>query len=334
MSLFRLHLIRTVLAALVLVLIQRQVATAQTPSWSAPLGGYVFDPLQHTIRPISGFVGSALLGAPVASGVEWVSLAPNQQSAILQKNRTQSWVPNLADSAQTFSLPHLPSARQAMWAADSSRAVLLTNAQIFWLTNFTSTPVAQTGWNLTGAASPARHGTAAIWTLLATDATADKVLLGAETAQGWQLWEASTTTAPVQVAVFARPVVAAFASTSSAAFIADVATNQVFRLTLGSTPPLTPLLSSATYVSHVSGIALSSDDARLFLADPSAKAVHVLSASNGAFLQDLSTSDAVGSITPVASGLFLLNSVSRSPQPFWFLDTSQPARVAFVPRGE
>jgi hypothetical protein len=208
------------------------------------------------------------------------------------------------------------------------------------LGNFSSSPTVSASWNLEQSSRPSRLPGAAAWSILAVDSAADNVLLTTETSQGWQLWLASVATPPVQIALFADRVIAAFANTTATAFVVDISSHQVLRVTgLSGTPALTSVFSSDTYLADPVALALASDDSGLFVADPRAKLVRVFSPTTGTLLQELPTSSPVASFTAFSPGLFVLNSSARSPQPFWFLVTGQPgggqpAKLSFVPRGQ
>jgi WD40 repeat protein len=61
-------------------------AAAQTPRWSTPSLGFVFDADSKSIRPLSGVIGAASLegGIAIASKLENASISPNRQIALAQ----------------------------------------------------------------------------------------------------------------------------------------------------------------------------------------------------------------------------------------------------------
>ncbi len=108
-------------------------SSAQSSTWSAPASGFVFDAAAAAIRPVSGFVGSATSGPAIMSGVQWAAVAPNQKAALVSRDSVLLFVPNLNVPDQSQTVGSITDARQALWAADSSRAVILSGDEIIWL---------------------------------------------------------------------------------------------------------------------------------------------------------------------------------------------------------
>jgi hypothetical protein len=195
MSFFRSYSVRIALAGLGLILHPGTV-NSQTGTWTVPASGYVLDSVSQSIRPVQGFVGAAVLGSSVFGEIDWASLAPNQKSALAERNGFLIWIPDLAAPERWQTLDRLPEVQQAFWAADASRAALLTKGdQLIWLTNFNSAPVPLSTWNLVRSGRPGLPREQVAWTILAADSAADKVLLAARTGQTWNLWLASASEA-------------------------------------------------------------------------------------------------------------------------------------------
>ena len=208
------------------------VVTAQSGTWSAPSSGYLFDSDNKTIRSVTGFIGSAVLGPSVTGGIEWASVAPNQKYAIAEQNGSQVWIPNLASADSIRVLDRVSPARQAFWADDASQAAILAEGnQLIWITNFSSGPVPVSTWRLDNYVHPGGSNqagdrrsallrTQARWTVLAADSSAERVLLASFSDETWQLWVASPPVPPPNLAVSGRPGAAAFARGTSDVFVA------------------------------------------------------------------------------------------------------------------
>ncbi len=93
-------------AIIVCLSLQSAAMLAQSVTWSAPAGGFVFDRLTGSIRPVTGFVGAAVLGPAVFTGIEWAAIAPNQKSALLSRTTGLLWIPDLTapDRVQSVQL--------------------------------------------------------------------------------------------------------------------------------------------------------------------------------------------------------------------------------------
>ena len=311
---------------------------AQTASWTAPADGYVYDAVSLAVRPVAGFIGSAVLGAPVLSGVKAAFLAPNQKSAIVVRDDAPVWFPDLGSVGQSQILTGVPSIRQVSWAADSTRAVVLAgDGRLLWLNNLADpagTPVIENALVLENSAGMASGGFFA-WNLLAADSTANRVLVTSRTLGGTKLWLAAPNASPAAIAFAGNPAFGVFASGSASAFVADTAGRQIVRLGgLDGVPASTVLPVPPLYVEGTVGVALSSDDSRLFIADRGTKTVHVMDGAGGALLADLEVDSVPFSLTPYGSGRFIVNSGNLPAQPFLFLDTGSPAKILFVPRSE
>lgn len=342
MPFVRFHPLWTGLARLVTATLLAGLCSAQTGSpagiWSLPSDGYLYDQLNRSIRPVTGFAGSAVLGSPVVSGIGWAAIAPNGKSAIFEQSGSLIWIADLSNSTQSQTLSSIAQARQAFWAADSSRAVILTrDSQIIWLTHFDSSPGSEAAWQLV---NPLPAGRDAHWSLLAADSAADKVLLAAPTANGPALWIASRESAPASLSLSVRPAAAVFVPGKAAAYVADAAANQIVEIQgLDGAPSMTQILSSGVYVTDPAGITLSTGADRLFLVNRASTTVYEFDSGSGALLAQIQAEEAPRSLAAVSATRFLFepaggNSADPSSRPVLLLDTSQPARVLFVPRGQ
>jgi hypothetical protein len=355
MSLIRSYFVRTAVAGLLGVAIHSGIAYAQNGTWTPPSSGYIFDSINRSIRPIAGLIGSAALGPPVASAIDWLSVAPNQTSALAESGGSLVSIPNLSAAGTSLALNNIPMAQQAFWAADASQAVVLADgAKLFWLTNLNSSPVPLSSWNLDSysrggstnrdAAQTRPPGQQAVWSLLAADSSANQVLLALQTGETWQIWLASSTVPPVEIPFSGLPRAAAFASGNGSVFVADAAGHRIVQIqSLQTTPVLTTLVSSEVYVKDPTSMALSSDGSRLFIGDRSDNVIRVFNAGGGsagavAPLAELPTAAAPLSLTAFVPGQFVMNAAvntaQAASQPVFILDTAVPATVSFVPRGK
>ena len=331
----------TRIATLVGLVILTTPAMAQTPAWNVPASGYVYDPLNRDIRPIAGFLGSAVLGSSVVGGIDWASVAPNQNSALLQQGAAMVWISSLAAPDQTQSLDGMPVTQQILWASDSSRAVMLADrSRLVWLNGLNSPTAAAPTWHVDTLSALYGRGEGTTWSLLAADAASDKVLLTSRSGSQRQLWMASAGKSPVLIPFSGQPAAAVFAAGGSTFFIADTAASQIVQFSgLGSAPldstmSSAPLLTSALYVNDPAGLALSTDGSRLFIADHATSIIRVFDSTSGTLISELTSDAAPQALTAFAPGIFLLNSGNLPPGPFLFLNTSSPSSVLFVPRGE
>lgn len=331
-----------------------QTASSQTESWTAPASGYVYDSRTQSIRTVSGYVGAAVLGNSVADGMTWASIAPNQNYALGRRGGSTLWIPDLATAGQSQVLDQFSSIHSIFWASDSSRAVILSrDQQLIWLNGFGASPAVEVTARLDVPArgvtsvdqegiesskSEAAAGTNT-WRLLAADTQADKVLLSSGSTGVRQLWLASRSIAPRRIELpgplSADPAAAVFTSNGLTAFVADASAHRILRIgTLDGVPAVTPVPASEAYVDSPAGLLLSTDDSRLFVPSRNAHTIRILDAGKGDLISELPLDASPISVTSFSAGRFLLNSAGSTSDPFLFLDTAEPARVSFVPRGE
>ena len=335
MRLFPMRTFHGVMIGLAGVIVQGQL-WAQTPAWNTPSDGFVYDSPTGSIRSVVGLGGSAYLGPSILSGLDAAFLAPNLRSGLVVRNGSLLWVADLLarDNSQSLDWAFRP--QQVSWSSDSSRAVILTPGnRLLWLTGFGSLPSREAGWVLK---SSGRSGVAAErphWSLLAADSSAGDVLLAFGTADESELWFASASSPPVMVPWPGRAVAAVFTSGEAAAFVLDAATNQIVRIgNFGATPTVTAILSSEPYLSGAVGLALSADGSRLFVPNGAGHTVRVFDSGAGTLLAELPADASPVSLVAVSPTRFMLNGNAGASQPLYFLDTLQPARVFFIPRGE
>lgn len=302
------------------------VGYAQTATWSAPSSGFVHDTLTRAIRPVLGFVGAAYLGAPVLDQVTRSSFAPNQQTAIFERDGAMWWARDLRSPDRLEVLDRLAVVREARWAADSASAVLLTAEELVWLVQSDTAPLLDARWSLDGEGR---------WMLLAADSGAQRVLLTRDEGGQRTLWLASRRNPPLKLEFPGRPTAAVFLAASDTALVADAASRQIFRLAaLNTTPEPTALFMLSPEASDPVAMTLSLDASRLFVADRAAKTIRSLHAGSGELLAELPLEFAPNDFTLVTPGRFLLNARERAGQPLFFLDTGDSGRVYFVPVGE
>ena len=328
------------------------VVAAQTGAWSAPSSGYLYDSNNRTIRSVTGFIGSAVLGPSVTGGIDWASLAPNHKYAIAEQNGSQVWIPDLASGDSTQVLDRIPPAHQAFWADDASQAAILAEGnQLIWITNFSSGPVPVSTWHLDDYVRPsgsnqARNPRVALvrtrWSVLAADSSAERVLLASYSDETWQIWIASRTAPPQNIAFSGRPVAAAFARGNADVFVADGAGHRIVQIRNSDTiPDPSDVVSSAVYVNDPTAMVVSSDGSRLFVADGADSVIRVFDVSTGSStpISELSTGTPPLSLTLFAKDRFVLNAgvlrvrpiAQTGSQPVFFLDTGIAPGISFVP---
>jgi hypothetical protein len=96
----------------------------------------------------------------------------------------------------------------------------------------------------------------------------------------------------------------------------------------------TTILSSEAYLSDAGGMVLSADSKRLFVVNDAGHSIRIFDSGTGALLTDLAIEGSPASLISISPTRFMLYGVTSTNGPLLFLDTTEPARVLFVPRGE
>jgi len=152
------------------------------------------------------------------------------------------------------------------------------------------------------------------------------------------LWAASLTTGPAALPVSVQPAAAAFVPGAASAYIADASANQIVCVSgLDASPSSAVVVTSTLYITDPSAIVLSVEG-RLFLANHGSTVIYELDSVTGALLSNLQAEEAPQSLIPFSAGEYLLEPApshmkNTSFPPILLLDTSEPAKVLFIPRG-
>jgi len=315
-----------------------------TPAWNAPSSGYVYDAAAGEILPVSGYIGAAVAGAPVLSNVTWASLAPNQKSAIVAHSGQVDWIADLLSPNTAIALDRNLAPRQLFWGADSGSAVALTqNDELVWLANLATSPYASSLWRLDGATESnavrgatrgsQASGARSLWWILSADNAAQTVLLAYRNGAHRGLYVATPNAAPVVIDFGGDPVAAVFSPSAPTAFVADAASLQISAIrNITTNPAVSVFIAQNAFAKNPVGVALSGSGDRIFAVDREAPTIQVFDSTSGASLGGVATSGAIAGLTPFAPGFVLLSPANTGKQPFYFLETSTPPQVVFVPR--
>lgn len=321
------------LAGLAALLFHVAATQAQTASWIAPTEGYVYDAASQSIRPVDGFIGSAVLGPAIVGGLDWASVAPNRKSALVRRAGVLLWIPDLSAPRQSQEISQVPLAEQALWASDSSRVVIADGHDVYWFSNFGAKPSLDAKWAL-GLPGARRINTGSLpWSLLAADASANRVLLARRVGATGQLRVASMAAAPLSIPFSGTPVAAAFLPGGTRAFVADGSNHQIVQFQSLDGIPVSGVFLA---FEHPVAMATSGDGSRLFVADSAASVVRIFDSATGALISELAADEVPASLTVFGADRFILNPTAiRAPasQPLLLLDTSVTPKVLFIPRG-
>lgn len=296
------------------------------PSWNAPGSGYVFDSATRTVRPIIGLLGSAFAGPPAIGDVEWACLAPNGRTALVRASGSVTAYSDLAaGGVASFAVDGIETAASCAWSADSRQGAVLTGSQVVWI-----------GWHegapMKASAQALPELPDASWNLLAADAKAETVLLALRAQGAASLWTASPAYTPHAVATLQDPVAGVFRAGSGDVFVADAGTRQVVRLNIEDRNAET-VLDAGHGIDAPTGLALSTDAARLFVADSKANVILAYDLASRSLVGTLPLIEPAGTFSAFGANRYLVNRRERVEQPLLVLDTSPGQGVSFIPMG-
>lgn len=105
-------------------------AVAQDSGWNLPSSGLIFDPPTKSVRKITGFPGGAQLGEPIATDLDWASIAPNGLRAIGRRGSDLVWLEflNRSEFPITMAADLKPNSASYLgrWSSDSETVRLYT----------------------------------------------------------------------------------------------------------------------------------------------------------------------------------------------------------------
>jgi WD40 repeat protein len=334
-----------------LILAGSTLSLSGQQTFSGPAGSYVFDSVEHSIRPVLGIPGAAYLGSqpgsPPASPWDSVSVAPNGKRALAVSGLSISLIPDLSQPASFTSIGQAagPIARIA-WSGDSTTAATWSPAagQLQRITGLDATPVVHgpidltalsgslSGWNLSpdgryvALSSPA-SGTAAVYL---SDSDGAPLPIGSLTDPGavvFSLDGASlfvSNSAKRQILIFGLPSGAVAGSLDASPF--EVARGAEVADT--GTRPLPAVRRPGP--SGVQDLAVSADGARLYAVGGETLCGYDLATGQMPSCGSLEITP--GSFQSMPGGILLLNYKRAGSMPLWLLD-GKTGQTYFVPSG-
>jgi hypothetical protein len=249
-------------------------ATAQSTSFHGPVSGFVYSHASRTIRPLLGVPGATHIGPAVLTGVNFASIGPDGDSALITKDGRPSLIHGLADLAPLESLSNglIGAVDRVVWNRDGSFALLysssgnqLQRVQLSAAGAAVDPPIDLSPWGPV--------------TALAIDPAGRQIAFGIA-GSGLYLFAAGQS--PALLSSMAQPAVAAFDSAGNRLYAVDLEQQQIFQFDSASSAVVfAPLTQDSRAVTPV-GLAVSGDGRYLLLADSTAQAVRVYDTASAA----------------------------------------------------
>ena len=292
----------------------------QTPV-RGPVVGLVYDAGSHSIRPINGILGAAMLGNPLVSGLDWADVAPNGKSAIAFASGQLQFISGLDGNPTRVSVAQMGSCCDLSgWSPDSTAVALYTGA---------SRQLAVVS-GLNGSATVSRTDLSAFTgavTFVLIDSEV-RVFLGIE-GNGSGVYMLDRNGLPRLVARLDHPHTGGLLGARTA--IADAGTHKLFELRAGRGSDGVNLIADLSDNAN-DPVGLGSWSSRFFVADRSSNSVLVFDQASGQLMATLPVDIPPTGMKPLAPGsLFLLGGGGTGP--FYILDARGAGTIYFVPAG-
>jgi hypothetical protein len=299
-------------------------AAAQSAGFHGPISGFAYIHGSQTIHPLLGIPGAARMGVPIIRDIDFASVGPNNDWALIVRAGQSSLIRGLADLAPvTSSVSGLIDAvDRVVWSRDGSFAILYSSS---------GNLLQRIQLSATGA-SPDPPMDLSPWgtvTALTIDPAGRQIAFGVA---GSGLYVFTAGQSPALLSSMAQPAVAAFDGTGQRLYAVDLAQQQICQFDSGSNAlafaPLSP--PNAPAVTPI-GLAVSGDGRYLLLADAAAQAVRVYDTASARVATTIPLDfppSRFEALSPAPT--FLLNGDNRNEW-LMLLDAGQLPGLSFVP---
>lgn len=303
----------------------------QSEGIRGPSVGLVFDSPSQSIRPIVGVPGAAYLGKPIVTQVEFASVSPDGDRALIvsegQCKLARGWNGGISTLTSIEGLEGIPTI--AAWAPDASAVVAYYSAtrQLFRLAVSSDEPV--TALPLDTSSLPGEVRSMAV---------CDKdgpVLAGVREAESGGLFRLSVNTPASLVAPLEDPVAIFAAGGCNVVYAVDARTRRVFEIEdPANVPQVMLLIEEPDERFDPAGLAVDRRGRILFVANTSSRSVFAYDLTSRSRIAEFAMEAAPGPLMPLPGGeLFLFANRREAGEPVWVLDSTDMGSVYFIPNG-
>ncbi|HEU0121269.1 MAG TPA: hypothetical protein VFQ91_12140 [Bryobacteraceae bacterium] len=297
---------------------------SQEIQFTGPLSGLVFDGPSHSLRQVLGMPGAAVLGPPVAGGIDWATVAPNGQRAIILREGQATLLSLRNTPSESPLLSQVNEPLYASWMPDSSAVALYysASASLQWIR------LTPEGPEVDALLPLAWTPPAEVSDFLAGNPSQSAVLA----VPGHGLYKANSAGEVTLVYPATGGLSIAAQPGTETLWIADRANGQLVQITNSESQVL---IASPETLTDLSAIGLSSDGAKLYLANQG---------TNRLYLFDRTTSAVTGEIELYAPAtrfttlgrpsILLLGQRTKPGETLYVLDEKTGPTVFFVPASE
>ena len=302
-------------------------ANAQDFGLRGPISGFLFDQPSQAIRPILGLLGGAHLGAPMIGGIEFGSISPDGQRALIVQGGDIFLVNGLGspELALTRVDEAISSVDRVLWSSDSQASVICSSetSMLQRVGNFSGMP--------TVVSPPVRlSAVGGRVTVLATDVGCRNIVAGVA-GEGFYLWPEDRD--PILLMQVLQPSAGVFTENGRDLYAADRVAG-VF-LVQNIAPGATATLVLGPVDGDLDAVGLATSGDRLYVASSATRKVRVYQMPNralaGEVLLDVEPS---GMEAIPQSSYFVVSRRRKAGDLIILLDVRAGLRTFFVPPGE
>ena len=313
-------------ASLILLSWPAPPAGAQTSAFRGPLAGWVYSRSARTLRPILGVPGAARIGSPLLSHVDFASIAPDGNWALIVRAGHSSLINGIATQTPLESpvSGFIDAVERVVWNRDGSAAVLYSAAanqlQRVQFSGAAATPDAPLDLSPWG--TPAA---------LAIDPAGRQIAFGIVQSG---LYVFSGGQSPALLSTMAQPAAAAFDS-SGRLYAFDADQQQIIAFDASMNPStFASLAQPGVPAVAPAGLALSGDGRYLLLADSAAQAVRIYDTGSAALTRTIPLDFAPTRFEALSSTPTILLNGDRAHEWLLMLDAGQLPHLVFVPASQ
>ena len=315
---------RLLLAPVAILTLAMSGWAANSTTLGGPVTGFIFDAPTGVLRPMLGIPGAAYLGAPLVSGVETASVAPDGSAAlVVQRDGRLMLCGSLRNgTAVTVAINGaIAGVDRFAWAGDGSAAAVYAskNGQAQILSHLAQTPAAGAAIDLS--AVPGQL------TALAFDG--QSIILGVSGDSGG-VFLAVSGGAPQRIAAASTP--SAIVLAGADLYFTDQQSQQIWQIQSYGGKPATVLFASDSGISSPAGLQISADGQRLYVANAGSRKLSVYDVATRSLLESLDLNFTPSRLDRFGDpSVFLLNDSGQGP--LYVLSDGNPAKISvyFVP---
>jgi hypothetical protein len=300
---------------------------AQTVSFSGPVEAFAFDLPTRSVRAVMGVPGSSSFGPAIVEDLDFGSVAPQQNYAVVLRGLQWQLAANL-DSSHPSSqlLSGITSRPQGIaWSGDGSLAILYSPAGN-WIQTIGGLPKQPAVGPRTDVSS-----LGGVLAAVASDSAGKHIAVAiAGQRSGVFLFEAATQ-AFVPVLALSKPIALAFSSDGTDLLAIDASTRQLSVVNLTSLSSQTVSLDGLAEPFAVGSAPATSSSRLVYIASRSDQILREYDLSTQQTITDLRLNFVPTGFQEFGRNSFLVASRALAAEPLWlFVDAPQPA-VYFVP---